>query len=194
MAHTYPAGRGSTAIQALDGVDLHVAPGQMLGLLGPNGCGKTTLMSALAGLLPPDRGEVRVFGTDPVTDPLAVRRHLGVVFQQPALDVQLSVIENLVCHGRLYGMTKSAISERANPLLATLGLENRTTSRVATLSGGQRRRVELARALLPSPRLLLMDEPTTGLDPRGREEFWQLLSQLRAESPLTILVSTHLMD
>ncbi len=179
---------------ALRNVCFAVAPGALFGLLGPNGSGKTTLFRILTALMPPTEGHVRLFGSDPVRDPAAVRRHLGVVFQEPALDGDLTIAENLRMHGTMQGLRGADLRRRIDTLLARFGITDRAGDYVKTLSGGLRRRADLARGLLHRPRLLLLDEPTTSLDPVARRTFWELLERLRREEPLTLLVTTHLMD
>jgi ABC-2 type transport system ATP-binding protein len=171
-----------------------VAAGEFFGLLGPNGGGKTTLFRILATLMPPTSGRATILGLDPGRDSRRVRRALGVVFQNPALDPQLTVRENLECQGKLYGLGGRALADRIEARLARFDLTDRARDRVRILSGGLKRRVELARALLSDPELLLLDEPTTGLDPAARRGFWQLIRELRRERPMTILLTTHLLD
>ena len=179
---------------ALRDVTLEVAPGALFGLLGPNGGGKTTLFRILSTLLRPTQGEARVFGLNTAERPSDVRHRLGVVFQQPALDDELTVLENLRFHGALYGLGGSALRERIRSLLGLFGLADRAQDRVKTLSGGLQRRADLARGLLHSPDLLLLDEPTTGLDPVARDAFWQVLARLRRQEGATMLVATHLLE
>ena len=179
---------------ALRDVTLEVAPGALFGLLGPNGGGKTTLFRILSTLLRPTKGEARVFGTSTAERPSDVRHRLGVVFQQPALDDELTVLENLRFHGALYGLGGSALGERIGHLLRLFGLADRAQDRVKTLSGGLQRRADLARGLLHAPDLLLLDEPTTGLDPVARDAFWQTLARLRRQEGATMLVATHLLE
>jgi ABC-2 type transport system ATP-binding protein len=175
-------------------VSLSITPSETFALLGPNGGGKTTLFRIVATLLRPQSGRVMVFGADVVTEAAAVRRRLGVVFQAPALDARLTVAENLVHHGHLYGLKGPALRARVEDVLARVGLADRRDDLVSRLSGGLARRAEIAKALLPSPALLLLDEPTTGLDPRVRDELWRDLRALRAETGTTIVLTTHLMD
>jgi ABC-2 type transport system ATP-binding protein len=179
---------------ALNGVSFSVAREEIFGLLGPNGGGKTTLFRVLSTLLRPTSGAGRIFGHDVVTEPAEVRRHLGVVFQHPSLDPKLTVIENVVQHGHLYGCWGRTARSRANQLLERFGLADRTRDRVETLSGGLKRRVELAKALLPRPTLLLLDEPSTGLDPGARRQLTHYLETLRREERITILLTTHILD
>lgn len=179
---------------ALDGVSFSVRSGEIFGLLGPNGGGKSTLFRILSTLLAPSSGAARIFGEDVVGAPLAVRRQIGVVFQSPSLDGTLSVEENLRHQGHLYGLRGAALKARITEILNRLGLSDRQHERVATLSGGLRRRVEIAKGLLHRPRLLLLDEPATGLDTGARRDLRLYLQQLRSESGVTIWLTTHLMD
>jgi ABC-2 type transport system ATP-binding protein len=178
---------------ALNDVSFTVERGEVFGLLGPNGGGKTTLFKILSTLLTPSGGAAVIFG-DPLSSPAAVRRHLGVVFQHPSVDGKLSVAENLTCHGHLYGLRGSALQRRIETVVQRLGLSDRTADRVETLSGGLQRRTELAKALLHQPALLLLDEPSTGLDPGARRDFIQYLRQLREQENVTILLTTHYME
>ncbi|RMD81592.1 MAG: ABC transporter ATP-binding protein [Candidatus Dadabacteria bacterium] len=179
---------------ALTGVSFSVGRGEVFGLLGPNGSGKTTLFRVLATLLEPQRGRLEVFGEDVRTQQSRVREHLGVVFQAPSVDGKLTVWENVKHHGRLYGLAGATLRLRAEAALARVGLTGRRDWRVETLSGGERRRVELAKGLVTRPRLLLLDEPTTGLDPVGRRLFWESLRGLRDDFGITVVATTHLMD
>ena len=164
----------------------------MLALLGPNGSGKSTLLRILTTALNADRGTVEVDGYDLLEEPQAVRRLLGVVFQKPALDRKMSVRENLVAAGQLYAMSRRDIDDRVEALLKGLKLKDRLDEKVEALSSGLARRVELAKALLPEPQVLILDEPTTGLDPISRQEFWNEVNHLRGEGT-TVLVTTHLL-
>jgi len=179
---------------ALNDVSFAVQPGEIFGLLGPNGGGKTTLFKILSTLMRPTAGMARVFGDSLVTAPAAVRHHLGVVFQHPSLDGKLTVSENLHCHGQLYGLGGALLRKRIEEGLRRLGLAERARDRVGTLSGGLQRRTELAKALLHQPRLLLLDEPSTGLDPGARRDFLQYLRQLREHDGVTVVLTTHYMD
>lgn len=180
--------------QALCGVTLQVAPGTLYGLLGPNGSGKTTLFRILTTLMPPTEGEASVFGVNTTQQPAAVRNRLGVVFQDEALDENLTVRENLRFQGALYGQHGSALQARIEELLERLEVADRADDRVSDLSGGLRRRVDLARGLLHRPDLLLLDEPTSGLDPAARRTFWAAIQRLRDTEGTTLLVATHLME
>ena len=179
---------------ALAGVSLSVRRGELFALLGPNGGGKTTLFRILSTAMAPQEGRVRVLGCDLPAAGHEVRRRLGIVFQTPALDGKLTVAENLFHHGRLYGMDGTAIRERTARLLDRFGVADRAGDRVETLSGGLARRVELARALLHDPELLVLDEPTTGLDPGARREFADHLRSLRDRDRVTILLTTHVLE
>ncbi|MEM6335280.1 MAG: ABC transporter ATP-binding protein, partial [Bacteroidota bacterium] len=179
---------------AVDEVSFTVPVGSLFGLLGANGSGKSTLMSILATLRQPAAGHVWVEGVDLSVQPDVIRSRIGVAFQQPALDRHLSVRENLRLHGAMLGVPARDLPNRIEAVLADFRLADRADDSVGTLSGGLTRRADLARALLAEPSVLLLDEPTTGLDPVARAEFWDILSRLRAQRNLTILVSTHLMD
>lgn len=180
--------------EALADVTFTIPCGEIWGFLGPNGGGKTTLFKILSTLVPPTGGRVRVFGHDLTREPHAVRPRLGVVFQDPSLDPKLTVMENLIHHGHLYGLWGSPLQNRARAILGQLGLEDRIRDRVETLSGGLRRRTELAKVLMPQPDLLMMDEPSTGLDPGARQDFTAYLRHLRQQNNVTILLTTHLME
>jgi ABC-2 type transport system ATP-binding protein len=179
--------------QALDGVGFEVGPGEIFGFLGPNGSGKSTLFQLLATLRAPQRGHLSVLGLDPVRDASAVRRRLGVVFQSPALDRELTVRENLLHHGHLYGLRGRALAGRIDAALDRFGLGDRAGDTAKTLSGGLARRVEIAKALLPEPEVLLLDEPSTGLDPGARRDLGAVLREL-ADSGVTVLLTTHFME
>lgn len=179
---------------ALDAVSLAVAPGEVFGLLGPNGGGKSTLFRLLATLLPLQSGSASIGGVSVADDPQSVRRLIGVTFQSPSLDPKLTVRENLVCQGRLYGLTGRLLADRIASLTDRLRVADRLHDRAETLSGGLQRRVEIAKSLLHQPRVLLLDEPSTGLDPGIRHELWSTLRELVAAQGLTILVTTHLLD
>ena len=180
--------------KALAAVSFDVREGEIFGLLGPNGGGKTTLFRILSTLLRPSSGTAKIFGLNVATQPQEVRRRIGVVFQAPSLDGKLTTAENLRHQGHLYGLSGAILAERIDQLLARMGITDRRNDIVETLSGGLRRRVELAKGLLHRPGLLLMDEPTTGLDPGVRAEFWDYLDTLRTRDGATILVTTHLLE
>jgi ABC-2 type transport system ATP-binding protein len=181
---------------ALHELTLSVAAGEIVGLLGPNGSGKTTLFRILSTLIPPRDGRAAIFGLD-LSDPKqrdAVRRMLGVVFQNPSLDKELSAEENLTHHGHLYGLRGDDLRQRVRDLLTRVELLDRKDERVKTFSGGMRRRVEIAKGLVNRPKLLLLDEPSTGLDPIARAEVWRYLEAVRKSDGVTVLLTTHLMD
>jgi len=179
---------------ALDGVSLSVSSGEIFALLGPNGSGKTTLFRILSTMLPAPPGSVRVAGFDPAKDPAGVRSHIGVVFQSPSLDKQLTAEENLVHQGHLYGLRGPELRRRVGDALEAVGMAGRARERTATFSGGMRRRVEVAKALLHRPRVLLMDEPSTGLDPAARIDLWRHLRQVTSSVGVAVLLTTHLME
>ena len=178
---------------ALDGVSFDVAEGELFALLGPNGGGKSTLFKLLSTLLPPSSGTFRVDGIAPSGSLRELRRRLGVVFQSPSLDRKLTVLENLLVHGAVLGLGGAPLRARAVELLARMEVADRAGDRVETLSGGLARRVEIAKALLHAPKVLLLDEPSTGLDPLARRSLRALLREL-ARSGTTVLLTTHLFD
>ena len=180
--------------EALRGVSFDVAASQVFGLLGPNGGGKTTLMRLLGTTLRLQSGAMRVGGFDVATQPDAVRRQLGITFQSPSLDPKLTVWENVRCQGALYGLGGRALRDRGEELLARLGVLDRRGDLCETLSGGLKRRVEIAKSLLHCPPVLLLDEPSTGLDPGARHDLWEFLTGLARRDGVTVFVSTHLME
>jgi ABC-2 type transport system ATP-binding protein len=180
--------------RALDGVSFRVRRGEIFGFLGPNGGGKTTLFKILATLVLPHEGRVEVCGHDLTTSPSAVRRTLGVVFQSPSSDAQLSLFENLRHQGHIYGLVGKSLNRNIEALLERFSLQDRRDELVRTLSGGLRRRLEIAKALLHEPRLLLLDEPSSGLDPGVRRGLWAMLEELRRDEKVTVLLTTHFME
>ena len=179
---------------ALSTVEFTIARGEIFGFLGPNGGGKSTLFRLLSTLVPIQSGDARILGCDLRGATQALRRRIGVVFQSPSLDGKLTVAENLAIHGNLYGMRGARLKERTQAMLARLDVSDRAGDLAETLSGGLRRRVELAKALLHEPELLLLDEPSTGLDPAARREFFALLTRLRESDGVTIVLTTHYME
>ena len=180
--------------QALSAVNLSIARGETFGILGPNGGGKTTLFRILSTLLTPSSGSVQLFGEPLAASAHHLRRRLGVVFQSPSLDRHLTVAENLRHQGHLYGLRGAALERRIGEMLERLGVVDRAGELVKRLSGGLQRRVEVAKSLLHQPSLLLLDEPTTGLDPGARRDLWAYLEVLRRRDGVTIVLTTHLME
>jgi ABC-2 type transport system ATP-binding protein len=179
---------------AVDDLSLGISSGEIFAFLGPNGSGKTTLFRLLSTLIPLQSGTVEILGHDVSRSAVAARRQMGVVFQAASLDKKLTVAENLRYQGRLYGLGSAELRERMAELLAAVGLSDRAGDLVETLSGGMRRRAELAKSMLHRPRLLLLDEPSTGLDPGARIDLWRYLTQLRERDGVTIVLTTHLLD
>src|SRR5437868_10132533 len=179
---------------ALNGVSFDVRPAELFGLLGPNGSGKTTLFRILSTLMIPTSGHALVMGCDAAQDPSTLRRQIGVVFQAQSVDPKLTAFENLWHQGHLYGLRGTALKRRVEEILTRVGLADRAKERVETFSGGMQRRIELAKGLLHHPGVLLLDEPTTGLDPGARRDLWQYLQILRDEEQVSVLVTTHLME
>jgi ABC-2 type transport system ATP-binding protein len=195
LTHTYPATRASkTPREALRGVSFAVKPAEIFGLLGPNGGGKTTTFHILSTALRPTGGQAQIFGIDAIKAPHRVRQQIGVVFQLPSLDKKLTVRENIWHQGHLYGLSGGELTQRLRHVLERVGLWDRRQDRVEVLSGGLQRRVELAKGLLHKPGLLILDEPTTGLDPGARRDLWDYLKELQKEERMTILMTTHLME
>ena len=179
---------------ALDGVSFDVQAAELFGLLGPNGSGKTTLFRILSTLMVPVGGRASILGFDVTRDPNGLRRHIGVVFQAQSIDVKLTAAENLMHQGHLYGLHGAALKSRIQEMLGRVGLADRAGEKAETFSGGMQRRLELAKGLLHHPSVLLLDEPTTGLDPGARRDLWQYLAILRDEERVTVIVTTHLME
>lgn len=189
-----PAGRGEEPHYALRGVSFSIRGGEIFGLLGPNGGGKSTLFRIMATLLLPEKGQIRVDGLDVRTHPHEIRKLLGVAFQSPSLDKKLTARENLLHHGRLYGLHGRRLIHRIEGVLELMNLADRAGALAETLSGGMARRLELAKTLLHSPRVLLLDEPSTGLDPGARRDLWKYLKLLQSRGNITVLLTTHLME
>jgi len=181
----YPVGQG---------ISLSVSTGEVVCLLGPNGGGKTTLFRVLSTLIPCQQGEVSILGFDLRTHVNDVRRRIGVVFQSPSLDKKLTVAENIRHQAALYGVGGKLLRDRQQAMMEQLGIADRANELTETLSGGLRRRVELAKGMIHQPRLLLLDEPSTGLDPGARVDLWRYLERLRDDSGVTIVLTTHLLD
>ena len=179
---------------ALNGVSFDVRPAELFGLLGPNGSGKTTLFRILSTLMIPTSGRAVILGCDAAKDPAQLRRRIGVVFQAQSVDLKLTAHENLWHQGHLYGLRGLALQNRIDEILKRVGLADRARELVETFSGGMQRRIELAKGLLHHPGVLLLDEPTTGLDPGARRDLWQYLQILRDEEHVSVLVTTHLME
>jgi ABC-2 type transport system ATP-binding protein len=180
--------------EAIRDLSFCIGTGEIFVILGPNGSGKTTLFRVLSTLIPLQQGDVQMLGHELRREPAAIRTHLGVVFQAPSIDKKLTVMENIIHHGRLYGLGGSDLRTRADEMLARLGLTDRKNDLTEKLSGGLRRRVELAQGMLHRPRLLLLDEPSTGLDPGARSDVWQYLQQIRSSDGVTVVLTTHLLD
>ena len=179
---------------ALDGVTFDVRRAEIFGLLGPNGSGKTTMFRILSTLMLPSGGRAVIAGFDAARHASELRKHIGVVFQAQSIDVKLSAEENLRHVGHLYGLSGSVLKKRIVEMLQRVGLSDRAQERAETFSGGMQRRLELAKGLLHRPSVLLLDEPTTGLDPGARRDLWLYLHRLRDEEGVTVLVTTHLME
>ncbi len=177
-------------LAAVDDFSLSIEQGEFFALLGPNGAGKTTLLNMLMTVVPPTSGHISIAGHDVVTETTAVRRALGVVFQDPALDERLTASENLQIHAILYALPKKDRAAAVTQALTWASLDNVAKRRVRTFSGGMKRRLELARALMHDPQVLLLDEPTLGLDPQGRRHLWERIATLR-EKGMTVLMTTH---
>lgn len=179
---------------ALAGVSFDVRPAEIFGLLGPNGSGKTTTFRILSTLMIPTGGSAEILGHDVARQPADVRRNIGVVFQAQSIDEKLTAEENLTVIGNIYGLRGAPLKRRVAEMLARVGLADRAKEKAETFSGGMQRRLELAKGLLHHPSVLLLDEPTTGLDPGARRDLWQYLQVLRDEERVTVLVTTHLME
>jgi ABC-2 type transport system ATP-binding protein len=182
------------ALEAVKGVDFEVAPGEVFGFLGPNGAGKTTTINMLCTLVKPTAGSATVAGYDVVRERDDVRRHIGLVFQDQTLDSYLTGAQNLKLHAELYGIQRDLVEPRTRQVLTMVGLWERRDTPVGTYSGGMRRRLEIARGLMHSPRVLFLDEPTIGLDPQTRRSIWTYIAELKQSEQITIFMTTHYMD
>ena len=180
-------------LTAVDGIDFEVMQGEVFGFLGPNGAGKSSTMRMIGAVSPVTDGELTVFGLDPATDGRQIRARLGVVPQEDSLDTQLTVEENLMIYGRYFDLPRSEIAKRIDELLSFTQLSERRTHRVEPLSGGMKRRLTIARGLINDPEMILLDEPTTGLDPQARHLLWERLYRLKARG-VTLIITTHYMD
>jgi ABC-2 type transport system ATP-binding protein len=181
-------------VHAVRGIDLDVPPGELFGFLGPNGAGKSTTIKVLCTLTRPTAGTAAVAGHDVVRERREVRRHIGLVFQEPTVDEHLTAEQNLRFHADIYGMPKAAVGGRIDAVLELVGLADDRRRPVGGFSGGMRRRLEIARGLLHSPRVLFLDEPTIGLDPESRSTLWRYVDELRRREDLTVFLTTHYMD
>jgi ABC-2 type transport system ATP-binding protein len=181
-------------VRAVRGVSFEVAMGEVFGFLGPNGAGKTTTINMLCTLATPTSGEARVAGHDVVRERDDVRRNIGLVFQDPTLDGYLTAAQNLRLHAELYGVQSDLVVPRMRQVMEMVGLWDRKDSTVGTFSGGMRRRLEIARGLMHSPRVLFLDEPTIGLDPQTRRSIWSYIRELKEREEITIFMTTHYMD
>ena len=189
LGKTYPGG-----VEAVKSIDFEVAAGEVFGLLGPNGAGKSTTVGMLTTTIAPTAGSARLAGFDVAEEPLSARRMSSVVFQEPVIDRSLTGRRNLEIHARLWGVEPREAEARTDELAATLGLTELVDRPAGTLSGGERRRLEIARALVSQPRVLFLDEPTVGLDPRIRAELLEVIASLRNRTEMTVLLTTHYLD
>ena len=181
------------AVEAVKGIDVEVRKGEAFGFLGPNGAGKSSTMRMIAAVSPVGEGTLRILGMDPTTHGSEIRARLGVCPQEDSLDNELSVAENLIVYGRYFGLSRTEATARAQELLTFVQLTERATARVEDLSGGMKRRLSVARSLINTPDLLLLDEPTTGLDPQARHQLWDRLFRLKQQG-VTLVLTTHYMD
>jgi lipooligosaccharide transport system ATP-binding protein len=193
LAKTYPARNGTPPFRAVDGIDFEFGRGEAFGFLGPNGAGKSSTMRMLAAISPVTDGTLRVLGMDPASEGPEIRSRIGVVPQDDCLDRELTVRENIYVYGRYFGLPRAVIRERLERLLQFAQLEDKADAQVEMLSGGMRRRLTIARSLINEPEILLLDEPTTGLDPQARHVLWDRLYRLKAEG-VTLIITTHYMD
>ncbi len=198
MIHTEALARsfvsGKQTVEAVCGIDLDVAEGELVAFLGPNGAGKSTTLRMLTSLLPPTSGTARVAGLDVTTDPAAVRARIGYIGQKDGAGHNYRVGDELRMQGRFYGLDKKTAATRGRQLLASLDLAGMESRKVSTLSGGQKRRLDIALGLIHAPRLLFLDEPSTGMDPQNRANLWEHITRLRAEHGTTIVLTTHYLE
>jgi ABC-2 type transport system ATP-binding protein len=194
MIHVRDLAKTFGDVKAVDGVSFDVHPREIFAFLGPNGAGKTTTIQMLTTLQRPTSGTIAVDGLDPVTRPLEVRRRFGIVFQDPSLDGELTSYENMDLHGVLYHVPRRTRAERIETLLKLFELWDRRTALVKTFSGGMRRRLEIARGFLHTPKILFLDEPTLGLDPQSRNQLWTHVRALNESEGVTVFLTTHYMD
>ena len=181
-------------VKAVDGISFDVAAGEIFAFLGPNGAGKTTTIQMLTTLQRPTSGSIKVDGLDPTTQPLQARSRFGIVFQDPSLDVELTAYENMDLHGALYHVPRKVRVERIHTLMTLFELWDRRDSFVKTFSGGMKRRLEIARGLLHTPKILFLDEPTLGLDPQSRNQLWTHVLHRNDTEGVTVFLTTHSMD
>ncbi|MDT4926580.1 MAG: lipooligosaccharide transport system ATP-binding protein, partial [Pseudonocardiales bacterium] len=193
LTKIFPPIKDGTAFTAVDGIDFDVRPAEAFGFLGPNGAGKSSTMRMIGCVSPPTAGSLQILGMDAAHAGKRIRARIGSVPQDDLLDPELTVRENLLIYGRYFGMSRTAIDERTAELLDFARLDERADSRVQALSGGMRRRLTIARSLINSPDLLLLDEPTTGLDPQARHLLWERLFELKRQG-VTLVLTTHYMD
>ncbi len=193
LVKTHPGRRGEPGLRAVDGIDFHLSAGEAFGFLGPNGAGKTSTMRMISCVSPPTSGSLTVLGLDPVRDGRRIRARIGVVPQDDSLDTELTVRENLLVYGRYFDIPRTERERRSVELLSFARLTDRGADRVSALSGGMRRRLAIARSLMNEPEILLLDEPTTGLDPQARHSLWERLFALKDEG-VALILTTHYMD
>jgi len=194
MIHVQSLVKSFGDLTAVGGIDFDVRPGEIFAFLGPNGAGKTTTIQMLTTLLRPTSGSITIDGVDPATRPLEVRRRFGIVFQDPSLDHELTAYENMDLHGVLYHVPRRVRAERIEALLTLFELWDRRDAQVKTFSGGMKRRLEIARGFLHTPKILFLDEPTLGLDPQSRNQLWTHVRHLNETERVTVFLTTHYMD
>jgi ABC-2 type transport system ATP-binding protein len=194
MIHVENLSKHFGDLKAVDGVSFDVQAGEIFAFLGPNGAGKTTTIQMLTTLLRPTAGSITLDGMDPVTHPIEVRKRFGIVFQDPSLDAELTAYENMDLHGVLYHLPRRVRVERIQTLLTLFELWDRRDSFVKTFSGGMKRRLEIARGFLHTPKILFLDEPTLGLDPQSRNQLWTHVRHLNETEKVTVFLTTHYMD